>query len=165
MATVTSPLVPMGRVLPSLTLPSITVPSCTPIISPTITSPLLHPHPTSPGTSTSVYRGFPPLRDHRSVPYPSPYLRYNSAPQSEIPGYQSPPGTISSQWQNIVRLKMKSWGHKRISYMESMLVGNSRSADTLKSTGPETGEVLCRIALWDCFGDTIASLFGFNKVA
>jgi len=93
----TAPLVPMGRMIPSLTVPSITVPACSPIMSPTITSPLLHPHPTSPGATTAVYRGFSPLRDHRSMPYPTPYLRYNSGPQNEVPGYQSPPGTISSQ--------------------------------------------------------------------
>ncbi|XP_078361033.1 uncharacterized protein LOC144645355 isoform X2 [Oculina patagonica] len=92
----TTPLVPMGRMIPSLTVPSITVPA-SPIMSPTITSPLLHPHPTSPGATTAVYRGFSPLRDHRSVPYPSPYMRYNSVPQNEVPGYQSPHGTISSQ--------------------------------------------------------------------
>ena len=91
-----TPLVPMGRMIPSLTVPSITVPA-SPIMSPTITSPLLHPHPTSPGATTAVYRGFSPLRDHRSMPYPSPYMRYNSVPQNEVPGYQSPPGTISSQ--------------------------------------------------------------------
>jgi len=95
MATVTTPLV--HRMVPSLTVPSITVPACSAIMSPTITSPLLHPHPTSPGATTTVYRGFAPLRDHRSVPYPTPYLRYNSEPQNEVPGYQSPPGTISSQ--------------------------------------------------------------------
>lgn len=92
-----APLVPMGRMIPSLTVPSITVPACSPIMSPTITSPLLHPHPTSPGATTAVYRGFSPLRDHRNMPYPTPYLRYNSGPQNEVPGYQSPPGTISSQ--------------------------------------------------------------------
>ena len=94
---VTTPLVPMNRVLPSLTVPSITVPACTPIMSPTITSPLFHPHPTSPGATTAVYRGFPSLRDHRSMPYPTQYLRYNSGQQNDVPGYQSPPGTISSQ--------------------------------------------------------------------
>ena len=97
MANVTTPLVPMSRVLSSLTVPSITVPACTPVMSPTITSPLFHPHPTSPGPTTAVYRGFPSLRDHRSMPYPSPYLRYNSGQQNEVSGYQSPPGTISSQ--------------------------------------------------------------------
>lgn len=96
-ATATTPLVPMSRMIPSLTVPSITVPACTPMMSPTITSPLLHPHPTSHGATTTIYRGFGPLRDHRSVPYPTPYLRYNSVPQNEVPGYQSPPGTISSQ--------------------------------------------------------------------
>lgn len=94
---VTTPLVPMNRVLPSLTVPSITVPACTPIMSPTITSPLFHPHPTSPGATTAVYRGFPSIRDHRSMPYPTQYLRYNSGQQNDVPGYQSPPGTISSQ--------------------------------------------------------------------
>ncbi|XP_015758362.1 PREDICTED: T-box transcription factor TBX1-like [Acropora digitifera] len=95
--TAPSPLVPMGRMIPSFTVPSISVPGCSPMMSPTMTSPLLHPLPTSPGAATSVYRGFAPLRDHRSVPYPTPYLRYNTMAQNEVPGYPSAPGTISSQ--------------------------------------------------------------------
>lgn len=95
--TAPSPLVPMGRMIPSFTVPSISVPGCSPMMSPTMTSPLLHPLPTSPGATTSVYRGFAPLRDHRSVPYPTPYLRYNAMAQNEVPGYPSAPGTISSQ--------------------------------------------------------------------
>lgn len=95
--TATTPLVPIGRMIPSLTVPSRSVPACSPMMSPTMTSPLLHPHPTSPGATAGVYRGFAPLRDHRSVPYPTPYVRYNAMAQNEVPGYPAAPGTISSQ--------------------------------------------------------------------
>lgn len=151
MATVTTPLV--HRMVPSLTVPSITVPACSPIMSPTITSPLLHPHPTSPGVTTTVYRGFAPLRDHRSVPYPTPYLRYNSEPQNEVPGYQSPPGTISSQWWNVylsleddIRII-----HRKTSFNELMPLVEGTSSDCVK----RVQESAC---IMDCF------IFGTRQI-
>ena len=60
------------------------------VVGPTMSSTALHP--TSPGATTAVYRGFAPLRDHRAAPYPTHFSRY-APPPGQPSTYQS----VSSQ--------------------------------------------------------------------
>lgn len=59
---------------PLSSTPDTVYPTTGGLVSPT--SPMVHP--TSPGSSTSVYRGFPSLKDRRSAPYPTSISRFRT---------------------------------------------------------------------------------------